>query len=380
MTEAERLIEAVEQDPTPVGRMWRLRDQPDRGALLSLAPFALASVAVSWLILTQPAVARIYLTPLALFLAALPTLFLPLTIIGRAVRYSRREAIAVWTLRQVAALPSDDPCWLAKKQPQPPDASDADSERRLRHVRWMDNVDAQIAEQSRSRRAGPFLTAGLLLYAIYESGIRITPKDWGIDSQPLLLFALILAYAPFIAFLVRRSFGNLRSGTLLVATADGLRWTVSRRQYQVRWDQVRSFSQIDFRNRALWGPQPMYVLDAGEAILAWGYDPTVAVGGNAADYRDLNRVVVSHSGLPLRDLTGVARTVASALDDAEGRGWLKKLDDQEPAELPLELAPMRSALRIPAPARPIDWGMLALSFLPLLALLALYAAAALNWV
>ena len=105
------------------------------------------------------------------------------------------------------------------------------------------------------------------------------------------------------------------SAGVAVADAEGIRLRIGRRrERRVDWGQVRSLTRLTFRNDATYTPHYLYVLDAGETVLAWGYNIIVSKSiqhmwpRNRPQDDPLAQAVIAYSGIPLRD----------------GRSWRKR--------------------------------------------------------
>lgn len=158
------------------------------------------------------------------------------------------------------------------------------------------------------------------------------------------------------------------------ADAEGLRWRAGRFGVTrtLAWRDVRSFSRITTGGAGTVRPYGrvnlslgvVYLLDGPDASLIWTLTATASDSQyGAADL--LCRLVVSRTGLPLRDLTAIANELAAA------RGAVRRLVRTR-AQLggANSVSPILARLALPLPAPHIRWRrvapVLVVSCIPLL--------------
>lgn len=152
-----------------------------------------------------------------------------------------------------------------------------------------------------------------------------------------------------------------------------------RRREDIPWSSARSLVKLDLRNSTMLRPSPMYLLDAGDAIFTWG-DSFLKYGAYADPKPGLEiaRLIVTRTGLPLRDGTATAFTVAHLLGGAIGGVSPRRIARKLALGHNLPTAADVLARRgIVPPARERRHRRLRhLALLPIVCLVLLYAAAA----
>lgn len=374
MTDAGALLREVEQDTSPAARVWRLRRTltTDRVALLCLvAPFCFLVPADY---LAHPDVVDATIGICSLSLGGLLLVFLPLVVALRFTNSHTRFALASWALRQAARSGNDDMMAPTVDQPRLATTDGPALDRHgVKNVRWLDNY-----------RGGRLrCVVGLLAISIQFPCLVLLPislidswSGWSVGTTrslpPHIAFLSVIEFVsvvvvsgiiPAVVFLALQ---RLRT---VSADDEGLSWKaglLSSRRERIAWSQARSFVKVSFHNQALSGSQTAYILDASAAMLQWGHDPIYGVTRNEAGAKRLVALVASHTGLPLRAATPLAKDVAKTLGGFNGNNWAKKLAVSSGEPLPPRIAGLAGAFDALAIRRTRFWLLVGLACLPAL--------------
>ncbi len=105
----------------------------------------------------------------------------------------------------------------------------------------------------------------------------------------------------------------------VTATTDGLAWADpawrTRREMRLAWRDVRSFSVVTYRRTGLVPEWQAYLLDDGQTRLLWALPPEPP-GDHLAAHERLAGLIVSATGLPLRELTPGVVALGAAIGGA----------------------------------------------------------------
>jgi hypothetical protein len=307
--EAQAILEAAAQDNTPL--MWMLRPNPHVIPLLFAALGLTAMVALAFPIfgITQGLRSVSWGFFWAGLLAGLPLLFISLAAVWGASLPTDRSSVAIWMLRDAAALGDAELVPMAEPQPEPPTAVETPgSFRPVWGIRWVDN-----------RRSSRFRYAWLCVFWLGVSvNVLLLPLSilWPALHDLSSLFGNL---APLIFFLPTAIATIIQSrGAQVIADAVGLRWRHGfrgRKEERISWGEVRSLMRVMVRNDSTFRPQPFYLLDTGAHILRWG--PAASQSRIArTPPEDFLRLVSGHTRLPLRDATALAYTIQRTLRGA----------------------------------------------------------------
>jgi hypothetical protein len=232
---------------------------------------------------------------------------LPLTSIGVVIAEISRAFTRAIEIRQSALAGDERLATRAAVQPQALPLADLP----LGVVEFESLADAKGQLAHRRLMAASVLgvsgiVAGGLALLIADSFLRHLSSDPGMDAALLLTLVLIsvsmLVFAPWALWQEWRIAGGVR----FAADEWGLRRTWSRRQpdeSRIAWHEARAFYMVQSaRRRGGIGPA-IYALDSGDRIFTWAL-PRRASQAQAAAHEHLARLIATHAGLPLRDLSG----------------------------------------------------------------------------
>lgn len=347
-TEAMRLLRAAREDDTPAARRLRARVQLQLVGVLIFAVCALVFVAWAWYVRTYVSSGDALATVSSYAISLMYVAILPLGIWSLQSGWAHASELVVFVLRYTAAS-GDERMPAVVDQPVQLGADELDHEHSFSPLRWLD----------RRRPLVGYLAAMLLLFVVVMSLIGGYPGwTW---TGPLTFLRPILNPLPGIPWYAIFAASDIAllyywfsgaSGIVVTADAGGLRWSTGwprKRTIRIAWDEVRSFTRLEFRHK--WSPKPhtTYVLDCGRAILSWGYDPIWRSDEFPVETRLLARLIVTRIGLPLRQATPFA---AEALYQAGGlpaRWWARRLQMPRGAMMPPALPGLAAAFRLITP-------------------------------
>jgi len=204
------------------------------------------------------------------------------------------------------------------------------------------------------------------------------------NSSSIVLFplAMIGMYAVVIGVFAVAFILRMRAGWATMtaqADAESIRWRVGGVERRIAWRDVRSFSRLATMLTNGVGayaalsatPGVVYLLDGPDASLIWSLAPTANDSQYAAsDY--LCRLIISRTGLPLRDLTVVANDLAVTRGNVQRVIMMRSVMGSGATASPTL---QTLALTPPPPRRRIGrrvGAVLALSLVPLLLLAAVF--------
>jgi len=187
----------------------------------------------------------------------------------------------------------------------------------------------------------------------------------------------VVVIGMFVSVFVVRALAGW--GTMTAqADAEGIRWIVGGVERRIAWRDVRSFSRITATlttsvgaYAALSATPVVYLLDGPDASLIWLLESPTNDNQNAAsDY--LCRLIISRTGLQLRDLTVVANDLAATRGNVRRVLMMRSLMGSGATA-----SPTLQALALTPPAPPQRIGgrvgaVLALSLIPLLLFVAIF--------
>jgi hypothetical protein len=249
------------------------------------------------------------------------------------------------------------------------------------YIRWLD--DPLITRSLTRQRILMFGLLPIYCSAIFWFAPLLFSATLNSDAPPQYLYVL-----PFLSFLTcmvavaslsfnKRTASIRQLGILVRADEQGLTWRHRRsgqsdaREIRVAWSDLRSFALISFLTTPIYGEKrsKMFVLDAGSAILAWGYQPLHQVYGESMtdDTPDLARLIVTHTNLPLRDATPLAAEIAGTASALDASCWQLILAPKKVARPAATIAGLDEVLRPPRAERRRTWIPVWLAFIPLVA-------------
>lgn len=378
--EARRLLRSARADDTPAG--WRLwaQTRSQVAQLLVVAVCAVVFFAWTWYVRTylplDDALATALLFGFSLLFAAL----LPLGMWSLLVGRSRKATLAVYVLRDIAAA-GDERMPEVSDQPAPLSAVGVDGAHDFKLIHWADRPRATWQKAASAM--------ALLLWAAFMAPLIYVPEwRW---AGPLAFvhpaFDLLLTLGPWrnlialaliICYYVPLAFGWRVSGRMVVTVdAHGLQWTTGwprKRSIRIGWNEVRSFTRLEFRNRWLPKPHTTFVLDCGSAILTWGYDPIRRSDGDQPFLRSdgdlppearlLASIVVTHSTVALRQATPSAAVVLGETGRYLAHEWARRLQMPSDAAVPTLPPGLAAAFRLMTPPSVLRWTLVPLACLP----------------
>lgn len=251
-------------------------------------------------------------------------------LVAKSSAPDERLLLAVWYLRHMLAAGDEQHAPVVQQTSQDSRPGVAT---RHPHVLWADDL-------TRARRYNGFMrwfdsVSVALILALFISYTKpCLPLPFGASCLPLNFWP-----PPFYSLWIGVvALSNVTkdlwmSTCTAVADADGIRLRVGRqRERHVDWGQVRSLTRLTFRNDATYTPHYFYVLDAGDTVLAWGYNIIVSKSihhmlrpRNRPQDDPLAQAVIAYSGIPLRDGSFLAQAVARASKGYFDPNWPKFL-------------------------------------------------------
>lgn len=179
--------------------------------------------------------------------------------------------------------------------------------------------------------AGGVATIGVLLL-LFLSGyiiLLVTLLENSIfdhlPTAPLIILIILLSVFGLAAFVsgaggIFALFAvySIRRHAYVVADESGVRWWRrawgKRSSLFIPWDAARSFFMFTYPGQKAGSWHRFYVLDAHDALLFWhiSYRTTPRI---LAAHERLNRLIVTRTRLPLRDLSAAAEALTSRIDN-----------------------------------------------------------------
>lgn len=142
-------------------------------------------------------------------------------------------------------------------------------------------------------------------------------NQWFGIETPLGIVPMLLAFVPFLAYVMLISRIYRTTGPRLVITADdgGITWHVEGRRPRERrapWSAGRAFVRTTYASpNGVGAGGTAYLLDLGDTALTW----TLTAGSKDDEYLEseaLARLIVTRTGQPLRDLSSWMTRIQSA--------------------------------------------------------------------
>ncbi|HEX6799775.1 MAG TPA: hypothetical protein VF116_18845 [Ktedonobacterales bacterium] len=374
--EARRLLRAAREDDTPAGRRLWGQTRSQVAQLLIVVVCAVVFFAWTWYVRTymplDDALATAFLYGFSLICAAI----LPLGMWSLLVGRSRKATLAVFVLRDSAAA-SDERMPAVIDQPAPLSAAELDAAHDSKLIRWLDKPRATWQKVASA--------TVLLLWVVFVVPVFFVP-DWHWVGPLAFLrptFDLLLPLGPWsnliaLALIIPLVFGWRVSGRMVVTVdAHGLHWTTGwPRKHTIRigWEEVRSFTRLEFRSRWLPKPHTTFVLDCGRAILSWGYDPIRRSNGDRPllgsdgslrpEARLLASIVVTRGAVALRQATPCAVVVLGEAGRYLAHEWARRLHMPPSAAVPSSPPGLAAAFRLLTPPTILRWTLVPLACLP----------------
>ncbi len=167
-------------------------------------------------------------------------------------------------------------------------------------------------ERSPARRQQ--IIPGILFFILGAVFAAFTALAFGLGSD---LAVLGPWFAVMVLIFVAMTLGGIAMGVLMLLwarrslsrlnlTADewGLAWDsarLRRRRMQIAWHEARAFFRATPGRLATANARTIYVLDGGDAVLAWALPSSATPAEHAASER-LSRLIVTRTRLPLRSV------------------------------------------------------------------------------
>ncbi|WIG57617.1 MAG: hypothetical protein OJF49_000362 [Ktedonobacterales bacterium] len=369
LDDSEAILRAVAQDRSNAAKRFRVvTNQMNSALVLGRIVTAMTGVVI-WIVLTHANHDDAYFLNGDLIMLGLALLLLPGAASVKSGSHYQKFIVASWALRETAASGDDTLIPLADEQPVSllPEELAAEPPAFPR-PRWIDDTHMLAYQTVFPLVVIPFaflpLYAEPLAYTFYG---RSAMTSVMIGPVPLLYCILLIPLGMALTS-VAIAAASLTFPSLLV-DEDGLSWQYGRfrkKTERVRWDDVRSFIRIDRRDPTLYKPQPAYILEGGHATLAWGYVVGYRSPHEDRDTTYLERLIVTRTGLPLRDATLFAVRLGRAAGGFIGDAWADRLFVRKGSRLPELPTGLAQALAISPAQRRRARLMLLLSFAPLL--------------
>ncbi len=379
--QARALVRAAERDRSSVGAIYRGRRQVSRVFLVGVIVLAASSISVVAIELVYRRIGNEITPGLFAFVDVLLLILIPgfVAMFVSDIDFTRKFFTSLWALRQ-AARGDDDLMAPVAPQPQPMSSEDEQSgAQSFAHIRWLDDP---IASRLLIRHR---LVSFGLLPIYFSSFFWLMPLFFRItlDSYPPTQYFYVFSFLPVLVYAMvfvslifgRRTVSIHRKGILVRADEQGLTWRHAQsgaREIRIAWSELRSFVQVGFLTPPAYMGQKrgmMFLLDAGAAILAWGYEPMRALYGESMsdDTPDLVRLIVTHASLPLRDATPLVAEVAGTASAMDAAYWRQILAPKKVARSAATIAGLDDVLRPPRAERLRAWIPVWLAFIPLVA-------------
>lgn len=371
--EARRLLRMARADDTPAARQLRARARLEPAAVLFFALSAAVLVAWAWYVRSygspRDALGAIVSYSISLMFVAI----VPFGVWSQLSNAARKLELALFELRRAAAS-GDERMPAVIDQPAGLDTADFDGERTFEPLRWLDRPYA-IARQM----------AAILLLVMPSVALMIGSYHGWAWSGPLAFlrpvhgalpgipwyaqYAVSAVVASVYLFVVVLVLFSGMSGMTVTADAQGIRWTTGRRRtrtMQIAWHEVHSFTRLEFRHKVSPKPHTTFVLDCGRAILSWGYDPIWHGDQFPVESRLLARLIVTHSGVPLRQATPFAAEVLREVGAVRARWWERRLQMPRGTPVPPPLPGLAAAFRLLSLPSVVRRALVLLACLPLI--------------
>lgn len=373
--EALRLLRAAREDNTPAARQLRALVRLQVAAVLILTLVAAISIAATWYARTYIALGTMLAAIVSSALSLMFVALLPLAVWALLSGWQRKAVLVTFALRSIAAS-GDERMPAVIDQPAPLDTEHLAGELRVGQLHWLDkpravrrqlaftllllltaDVAVPLTAAPKWRWAGPL--------AVVRPAFDLLPAPYG--SGYLVWNAVYVCGAALCTILL---FSWLFSGYRdVMASDEGLRWTTGwprKRTMRIAWDEVRSFTRLEFRHK--WSPKPhtTYVLDCGRAILSWGYDPIWRNDEFPVETRLLARLIVTRTGLPLRQATPFAAEVLYRAAGLPARWWARRLQMPRGAMMPPALPGLAAAFQLITPTSSRRRALVLVASLPLI--------------
>lgn len=260
---------------------------------------------------------------------ALPTIFLAWGVIVLSADMRPYREASVELRRMLAGKPGDEPegersdaLPLVAMQPVPIQLGEYFSlPATLGPLRGLRDA-AQIASLRATQTVRFFFAIVVVLLVFPVESAFFSSYLAARDTASLVVLAgsigVIAAVALWLVVLsvrASRRIASLARGLAVTADADGLRWRETRtngRKHTLAWSEITGFLLIWLGNAQAMDSGWVYLLLTERAALLWTWPRSPTPEESAALDR-LNRLVVTHTRLPLRDATWPVATLARAL-------------------------------------------------------------------
>jgi len=331
--DADALLAAARADMSPaaeVARLWSSLPTRPRNPLPPLAVLILAFGAAA-IILAPPRnldpINQPILAIVALVVLGGVVLSSSISLLSNETPPDERLLLAVWYLRHALAV--GDERLAPYIGPSLEDSNSVESVAGRFRVHWVNNLPGALRYNTVRRWLNPIVLV-LFLGLVIALGKQCLP--FGSVCQPVgnLQGPVYVIWGPGLMLMNElMKVGWMSIGTAYT-DANGVRVLFDRRRRRViRWEEVRSLTRLRFRNDRTFTPRDLYVLDAGDTVLAWGFNNIVSNifwrSRNRTEGAQFARAVVARTGIPLRDGSALLRAVADASHGQFSPNWPKQL-------------------------------------------------------